>query len=216
MRNSRTGSTASAAGRRRPADHRRQRARGAADHDVLRGRALQPDRIDHHVEEDREGEQRRRKQIDQQSQRHDRENRQREAETRRLAGRDAAARYRPAGSARHARVDVGVVPHVERAGGAGADGDAQQRGKTDHRMDVAGRDQKPDQRGEHHERHHPRLHQLHVIADARDRGLGARQRDAHRISGSVSYWWNGGGDGSVHSSVVAPGPHGLAPPAPCA
>src|SRR5262245_52716754 len=28
--------------------------------------------------------------------------------------------------------------------------------------------------------------------------------------GSVSQVWNGGGDGSVHSSVVAPAPHGLA------
>ena len=27
--------------------------------------------------------------------------------------------------------------------------------------------------------------------------------------GSTSNWWNGGGDGSVHSSVVAPAPHGL-------
>ena len=25
-----------------------------------------------------------------------------------------------------------------------------------------------------------------------------------------SYWWNGGGEGSVHSSVVAPMPQGLA------
>ena len=41
-------------------------------------------------------------------------------------------------------------------------------------------------------------------------GLDTREGDAHRISGSVSYWWKGGGDGSVHSSVVAPGPHALA------
>src|SRR5262249_52517199 len=31
----------------------------------------------------------------------------------------------------------------------------------------------------------------------------------HLISGSSLYWWNGGGDGNVHSSVVAPAPHGL-------
>ena len=40
--------------------------------------------------------------------------------------------------------------------------------------------------------------------------IDTREGDAHRISGSVSYWWKGGGDGSVHSSVVAPGPQGLA------
>ena len=54
-------------------------------------------------------------------------------------------------------------------------------------MQVAGRDHEPDERREHHERHHPRLHQLDVIADARDAGLDARRDgDAHRISGSVS------------------------------
>src|SRR5580704_8448490 len=46
---------------------------------------------------------------------------------------------------------------------------------------------------------------------SRDAGLGARQRHAHRISGRVSNWWKGGGEGSVHSSVVAPAPQGLAP-----
>src|SRR3954466_1158459 len=28
-------------------------------------------------------------------------------------------------------------------------------------------------------------------------------------NGNVSNWWKGGGDGSVHSSVVAPSPHGF-------
>ena len=131
-------------------------------------------------------------------------------ETRRLAGRDTALRNRPAGGACHARVDVGVVPHIERAGGAGADGDAEQRRERDHRMHMAGRNRQPDQRREHYERHHPRLEQRQVIADTGDAGLNSWEGDAHRTSGSVSYWWNGGGDGSVHSSVVAPGPHGLA------
>src|SRR5438309_57250 len=36
-----------------------------------------------------------------------------------------------------------------------------------------------------------------------------RPRRHHLINGSSLYWWNGGGDGSVHSSVVAPAPHGL-------
>src|SRR3546814_19460857 len=32
---------------------------------------------------------------------------------------------------------------------------------------------------------------------------------AQSIFGSVPNWWYGGGLGSVHSSVVAPSPHGL-------
>ena len=31
------------------------------------------------------------------------------------------------------------------------------------------------------------------------------------MRGSTSNWWNGGGEDSVHSSVVAPSPHGLSP-----
>ena len=62
-------------------------------------------------------------------------------------------------------VDIGVVPHVERAGGAGADGDADQRGDGEHRMHRARRRDEPDQRGEHHEEHHPRLHQREIVGD---------------------------------------------------
>jgi hypothetical protein len=29
------------------------------------------------------------------------------------------------------------------------------------------------------------------------------------MRGNVRYWWNGGGDDNVHSSVIAPAPHGL-------
>jgi len=38
-------------------------------------------------------------------------------------------------------------------------------------MHVPGRDHETDKRREHHERHHPRFHQLYVIADARYAGL---------------------------------------------
>ncbi len=46
------------AGRRGPADKRRKGARGAADDDVLRRAALQPDGVDEDVEADGEREQR--------------------------------------------------------------------------------------------------------------------------------------------------------------
>ena len=75
------------------------------------------------------------------------------------------------------RVDVGVVPHVERAGGAGADGDAEQRDDGEHGMQLPGRQHHADQRREHDERHHARLHQRDEVADAAARGLrGAQAR----------------------------------------
>src|SRR5208282_6473045 len=112
---------------------------------------------------------------------------------------------------------------------------AEQRRKADQRMQRTRRDRKADQRGEDHQRHHPRLHQRDIVADARQAWLGQSQSrpGGHRaadvcafaderhglrfapylIRGSVSNWWNGGGEDSVHSSVVAPTPHGLLPAA---
>ena len=104
----------------------------------------------------------------------------------RLARRDAAGRDRPARGARHHRVDVGVVPHVERAGGAGADRDAEQRDEAEHRMQVPGRDHQPDQRREHHERHHPRLHQREIVADAGEARLGAAVRATGPAAGAFA------------------------------
>ena len=100
---------------------------------------------------------------------------------------------RPAGMGRaavrcHPRIDVGVVPHVQSARLARRRRCKRSAVKPTHRMHMARRDQKADKRGEHHERHHPRLHQLDVVADA-PQSLGSTRAmsDAHRISGSVSY-----------------------------
>ena len=97
------------------------------------------------------------------------------------------------------------------------------------------RDHQADQRREHHERHHPRLQQRDVIADfglgnprgqidgvlvdnrqdfvslLKDRSApeGRAARLVYCTFGSTSNWWKGGGEDSVHSSVVAPGPQGL-------
>src|SRR5262245_29351679 len=51
------------------------------------------------------------------------------------------------------------------------------------------------------------------LASSRNRGAQecAPRSVAYCTRGSVSNWWKGGGDDSVHSSVVAPAPHGLAP-----
>src|SRR5262249_38802247 len=46
------------------------------------------------------------------------------------------------------------------------------------------------------------------VALSPHRGRGD-ERGLHLIRGSTLNWWNGGGEESVHSRVVAPGPHGL-------
>ncbi len=62
-----------------------------------------------------------------------------EAEGQRFVRADTTGRDRTRGGAGHDRVDVGVIPHVERAGGAGADGNAEDRDEADHRIDMARR-----------------------------------------------------------------------------
>ena len=79
------------------------------------------------------------------------------------------ARDRPVGGARHQCVDVALIGHVERAGSAGADRDAEDGGERQDRVDMARRDDEADQRGEDHQRHHPRLQERKVVADL---GLG--------------------------------------------
>ena len=78
---------------------------------------------------------------------------------------------RPAGIGRLAvrvitRVDVGVVPHVERARRAGADRDARMAIEADHRIECAGREHAGRRGGEDDQRHHARLQQRDIVADA--------------------------------------------------
>ncbi|MPL91570.1 hypothetical protein SDC9_37645 [bioreactor metagenome] len=167
-----------AARRHRPADHRREGPGGAADHDVLRRRALQPDRVDHHVEEDGEGQQRRGDAIRHHRQKPDRQPRKRQPDRQRLARGHPPRRDRPAGGALHLGVDVGIPPHVQRARGATAHRDAGNRHRAAQRIKVARRDQHADERGEDHKRHHPRLQQHDVIARA---GRARRPLGAGRI-----------------------------------
>ncbi len=64
------------------------------------------------------------------------------------------------------RASMSASYHMfKRAGGARADGDADERGDGQHGMHGARRRDEPDQRGEHHEEHHPRLHQREIFGD---------------------------------------------------
>ena len=191
-------------------DDGRQGPGGAADDDVLRRPALQPHRVDDDIEEDREGEERG-------GQRSWRRGRAPATEppartrpnVRASSGRIATRRDRPAAGARHHRVDVGVVPHVEGAGRARPDRDGEERGEGDEGMDVARRHGEPDERGEHDERHHPRLQERDIVADrgVAEAGDGLAvavdpQSDVAQERGSFD-------DGRSGPSVV---PRGLARP----
>ena len=115
------------------------------------------------------------------------------------------ARHRPRRGARHARVDIGVVPHVERASGAGAHGNAEERGDGEHRMHVARRCDEPDQRGEHHEEHHPRLHQREIFGDLAAFGGGQDFGLASRLTSVMRHSLKNG-EGREPSSGSRPAP----------
>ena len=193
---------ADVAGHRGPANHRRQGTRGAADDDVLRCPALEPDRVDQHVEADRQSQQAGRREVDRKPHHQHRGEGQGDAEAQGRAGLDAARRDWPLPGAGHQRVDVAVVPHVDGAGGPRAYGDAQNGGQCQHRVQSAWREVEPDEAGEHHQRHHPGLQQGDVVghgglAGVDIRGGGVRrgiQGDA--VTGHVRLVQGGGAGGS--------------------
>ena len=161
---------------RRLADHRREGAGRAADDDVLRRPALQPDRVDDDVEEDREGEEGGGEPVGDKPERQHRADGKRHAEGQRLLGPDAPVRDRPLACARHQRVDIGVPPHVEAAGSPGSDRDHDERGEGDDGACRRVRDGHADERREHDERHHPRLQERDVVGDlAAGHGRGGRR-----------------------------------------
>ena len=66
--------------------------------------------------------------------------------------------------------------HVDGACRTGADCDAQHRYSSQHRVETSRRHRQPDETGEDHERHYPRLQDLDIVRNA---GLGGpRQTNA--------------------------------------
>ena len=162
----------------RPADHRRQRARCAADHDVLRRAPLEPHRVDDRIEEDRERQQAGGQIAGGKAEREHGKQREDDAERRGFLARDAPGRNGARDGAAHQPVDIGVVPHVERARCAGADRDRDQRCNRQHGVMMAGRNHHADERREDDQRHHTRLQQREVIAQ-RCRGGLLERGDRH-------------------------------------
>ena len=154
------------AAHRRPADHRREGAGGAADDDVLGRAPLEPHGVDEDVKADGQRQQGRRHEVDREPHDHHRADAKGDAESQGRAGIDPARRQGPVAGPLHDGVDVAVVPHVERTGGGGADGDAQQRHRRQDRMKVARRQEQAGEAGEHDQGHDPRFQQREVITGA--------------------------------------------------
>src|SRR5690606_24918488 len=156
-----------------PSDHRRERAGGAADDNILRRAALQPDRIDKYVKGDRDRKQGGGNIVDRKPHQHDGGDRENRAERKRFFRAHPAGRNGPALRPLHNHVDVGVIPHIDGAGRAGPDRNAEQCRKGEHRMQAAGRNREADQTGKDNKRHYPGFQQSEIIADPRQVSIDA-------------------------------------------
>ena len=154
--------------RGRVADQRRHRAGGSPDHDVVTRRALQPARVDEHVEqvagECEAGGQK----VDSPGQEGKRRRGEGEPELERLGRRDAAGGDRPRARATpHQPIDVAVDDVVQRARAAAgqAESDECLRG-TCQRRQAGGTHDHRRASGEQQQAHDARLRQRDVVAPA--------------------------------------------------
>ena len=154
MRNSASGSSPTVSGCCGPSDHRRQRSCGAADDDVLSRRPLQPRRVHDNIKEDGAGQQCCCREVRRQSENRHCEAAQNETKDKRLEPGDLAAGNWPHRGAGHDRIDIGVVPHVEHAGGSSPRGDGKNRGKSGQRIKSNWSAAQSDERGEDGKHHH--------------------------------------------------------------
>ena len=152
---------------RGPAYNRRKRARGTTNHNVLVRRTLKPHRVDYAIEENRECEQRAGLPVGRQ--RHDdhRHDRHENTKRQRIAGLYAAGRKRTCACARHHRINVGVIPHIDRTSRAGAQRNSQERSCACQPVNAGWRSHQTSRSREDHEHHNARLHKLEIIADGR-------------------------------------------------
>ena len=85
------------------------------------------------------------------------------SECKRFDRRDRAAGDRPHGRAGHHRIDIGVVPHVEHAGGASPRGDGEDCNGPKEWIEMTRCNHQSNERGEDRKHHHARLHQRDEI-----------------------------------------------------
>ena len=167
------------AGDRRPADQHREAAGDAAPDDVLGGAALQPERVDEHVEADRRHREHGREPGGEGEQPDGRGEAERPGEDERLPGRQLPRDQGTVAGALHHAVDVTVDVAVERRGAAGAHRPADHRGgdQPEARDAALGQDHHRDGRDEQ-QLHDARLGQREV---GEERPTRPDRQPAHRF-----------------------------------
>ena len=152
--------------RRRPADDRGHGAGRSADDDVLRRRALEPARVDDHVEEPFPKTASSAARHVREARQHDeRERRQREPELEGALGRDAAGGDGPPVGALHVLVDVAVEDVVQRRGATAGEREAAEHGREQpERRHAVRADERARGGGDQEQHHDAGLRERHVVA----------------------------------------------------
>ncbi len=182
-----------AAGRRGPADERRDRAGGTADDDVLRRQRLEPDRVDEDVAEQPGERQGGRQGVHGDRQLNRREGAECDPEDQPVQGLDPAGDERAPAGAHHARVAVAFDVVVDRPGAARGQVAAEHRPEQgrDRREAAIGDDHRR-HRGQQEQRDDPRLGEHDVVAHDRPERALAGEGD------------RGGCRGALHHAGAAP------------
>src|SRR5207245_6413339 len=153
---------------RGPADERWDRARSATDDDVLRGRALEPDRVHEDVEDRAAERERRRQQIREHREHDERGHVQCDAPPDRDTCGDSMGWEWPSARAPHPLVDIAIEVVIQ-ARGTAARGRAtdEGRGEEPERWHAALSQEHAAERGQKKERHDRGLRQRDEITDER-------------------------------------------------
>ena len=168
----------------RPAHHWGKGPCRATNDDILRGRAFQPHRVNYNIERDGKGQEPRRNPIGRKAKEHNRHDRERKTDLKRLLRGDTPRRHRARGGALHNAVNIGIIPHIQRARRPRTNRDEQNGTERDEqRLRLGGRDNANKSR-EHHQRHHTRLKQQHIIPKACF--FGVQFRGFRRFGGDIN------------------------------
>jgi len=140
-----------------PADQWRHRTRGAANHNVLRCAPFEPDSIDEHIEEIGKRQKGGGDCINSNTHYYYRGDTYCEAEHQCIFRRYASRRNGSVSSPLHQRINVAIIPHIDRPRTSGGGGNTQHGQCRCQRMQLARSYNQTGKACKHHQRHDTRL-----------------------------------------------------------